>query len=70
MFSFFHFFFFLTAESNPSVSTIENSPKEKEMPKMIPRCVMEVVKSKLFAVVFLFFLKACVQFSAYVRIIS
>ena len=68
MFSFFHFF---TVENNPSVSAIENnSPKEKEMPKMIPRCVMEVVKSKLFAVVFLFFLKASVQFPTYMRIIS
>lgn len=66
MFSFF-IFFFSTVENNPSVSTIENNPKEKEMPKMIPRCVMEVVKSKLFAVfffVFCFFLKESVQFSA------
>ena len=68
MFSFFHFFF--TVENNPSVSTIENRPKVKEMPKMIPRCVMKVVESKLFAVVFLFFLKASVQFSTYMRIIS
>ena len=52
MFSFFPFFF--TVENNLSVSTIENSPKEKEMPKMISRYVMEVVKSKLFAVVFSF----------------
>lgn len=52
------------------MSAIENSPKEKEMPKMIPRYVMEVVKSKLFAVVFLFFLKASDQLPSFMRIIS
>ena len=52
------------------MSTIENSPKEKEMPKMISRCVMEVIKSILFAVVFIFFLKTSIQFSACMRITS
>ena len=51
------------------MSTIENSPKEKEMPKMIPRCVMEVVKAKLFAVVFLFYIKASVKLSGCMCII-
>lgn len=64
------FSFFFTVENNPSVSTIESNPKEKEMPKMISRCVMEVIESKLFSVVFLFFIKASFQFSACKRIRS